>query len=270
MYRIGLFSKYTRITVKALRWYEEEGLLAPEWTDPVTSYRYYTSSQLPTAHRIVALKQCGFSLEEIRSILAGKRVGSLLASRKEELERVAKESSARLASINHYIEDLESGGGMDYAVAIKELPGVLVYSKRLTVESYDDYFSEIPKIGEAMTAANPGLECKDDPPYCFIAYHDGEFRDRDIDVEFCEAVTREGVGVDGIVFKKIEPVMEAACVLHKGPYSRLPLAYSAVFSWIEENGRIASQSPRESYIDGIWNKGTREDEWLTEIQVPLT
>ena len=37
---------------------------------------------------------------------------------------------------------------------------------------------------------------------------------------------------------------------------------------IEENEYTAADNPRESYIDGIWNKES-EDEWLTEIQVPI-
>ena len=35
----------------------------------------------------------------------------------------------------------------------------------------------------------------------------------------------------------------------------------------EENGYTIAGAPRESYIDGIWNKDS-EEEWLTEIQIP--
>jgi len=56
--------------------------------------------------------------------------------------------------------------------------------------------------------------------------------------------------------------------MHKGSYSNLREAYAFVFKWIEENGYTVTGSPRESYIDGIWNKKS-VDEWLTEIQVPV-
>jgi effector-binding domain-containing protein len=56
--------------------------------------------------------------------------------------------------------------------------------------------------------------------------------------------------------------------MHKGPYSGLSKAYAFVFKWIEENGYQIADSPRESYIDGIWNKDS-EDEWLTELQIPI-
>lgn len=40
------------------------------------------------------------------------------------------------------------------------------------------------------------------------------------------------------------------------------------FKWIEENGYTGADNPRESYIDGVWNK-ENENEWLTEIQIPI-
>lgn len=57
-------------------------------------------------------------------------------------------------------------------------------------------------------------------------------------------------------------------VLHKGPYSNIREAYAFAFNWIEKNGYTVVGLPRESYIDGIWNKDS-EGDWLTEIQVPI-
>lgn len=270
MYRIGQFSRFSRVTVKALRFYEAEGLLEPYWTDPTTGYRYYSSDQLPRAHRILALRQCGFSIPEIRQVFEGGHIGALFEARRRDLEAQVAEASAQLASINHYLDNLGEEENMAYEVVVKELPRCLVYGKRMKVDSYDSYFTEIPRIGAEMTAVNPGLRCVEDPPYCFIVYHDGEYRDHDIDIEFCEAVTDRGNGAetDTIKFKVVDRVPRAACVLHKGPYSALAFAYKAVYEWIEANGFTPSENPRESYIDGIWNKKSDRD-WLTEVQVPL-
>ena len=65
MIRIGDFSKLSRISVKTLRYYDEMGLLKPVEVDPFTGYRLYEYSQLSTLNRILALKDLGFSLEEI-------------------------------------------------------------------------------------------------------------------------------------------------------------------------------------------------------------
>lgn len=55
---------------------------------------------------------------------------------------------------------------------------------------------------------------------------------------------------------------------YRGPYATLDLAYAYAAAWVEKNCYTISDNPRESFIDGIWNKGT-EEEWLTEIQIPV-
>ncbi|GAB6090077.1 MerR family transcriptional regulator [Spirochaeta dissipatitropha] len=271
MFRIGQFSRYAKLSVKALRYYEAEGLLKPAWIDPANNYRYYSSSQLPEMHRINSLRQCGLSISEIRSILQNPDQGieAILLKRRAELERQLQEQSAKLSSIHHYLELLGKGDNMQHQIVVKELPAVLVYSKRMKVESYKSYFEVIPEIGRSVSSANPDLRCKTDPPYCFIMYHDGAYREQDIDIEFCEAVERRGTETAGIVFKNIPAVRRAACVLHKGPYESLSEAYAAVFQWIEDNNHTVAGPPRESYIDGIWNQEDPQN-WLTELQVPIT
>jgi DNA-binding transcriptional MerR regulator/effector-binding domain-containing protein len=268
MYRIGLFSKIGKVTVKALRFYEEEGLLPPRRIDPATGYRYYDSSQIPRVHKIVALRQCGFSIPEIRQIVGGKNVAALFAERRKRLECEVREASLQLSSIESYMESLGEDGTMEYEIVVKDLPGCIVYAMRTVVPSYDSYFDIIPKIGEELLRTNPEVRLVDDPPYCFIVYHDGEFKERDIDIEFCEAVDRIGIDTPIIGFKRIPRVPAAACVMHKGPYSTLGAAYAAVFKWIDDNGYAPADNPRESYIDGIWSSPAPGD-WLTEVQVPI-
>ena len=60
-----------RVTVKALRFYETQGQLMPAHIDEENSYRYYTMSQMAVVHQITALKQAGFTLEDIARINAG-------------------------------------------------------------------------------------------------------------------------------------------------------------------------------------------------------
>ena len=83
----------------------------------------------------------------------------------------------------------------------------------------------------------------------------------------CEAVDKFYPDFDDIKFKTIKAATVVS-VMHKGAYSNLGKAYAYIIKWIEENKYTAADNPRESYIDGIWNKES-EDEWLTEIQVPI-
>ena len=59
MFRIGEFSKLARVTARQLRYYDEYGMLQPAHIDAETGYRYYSATQLPRLHRILALKELG-------------------------------------------------------------------------------------------------------------------------------------------------------------------------------------------------------------------
>ena len=66
---IGRFSMITRLTCKALRLYDETGLLSPAVKDRFTGYRYYGEDQLPQAERIRALREMGFEVSAIQRLL---------------------------------------------------------------------------------------------------------------------------------------------------------------------------------------------------------
>jgi DNA-binding transcriptional MerR regulator len=69
MFKIGDFSRLTRVSVKALRHYDRLGLLEPARVDPLNGYRYYSSEQLSGLNSILALKDLGFSLEQVSLLL---------------------------------------------------------------------------------------------------------------------------------------------------------------------------------------------------------
>lgn len=266
MYRIGEFSKLCKTSIKTLRYYDEIGLLKPAFCDGETNYRFYTTDQLVKFHVINSYRQVGMSIDEIKLILAGSEEKGLLEKRKQELlaERARiDEQLRRIAFIKEGVDDEKL---MNYHAVIKELPSCIVYSKKLTITDYNDYFTLIPAIGEAMIAANPEMKCTV-PEYCYIVYLDSEYKERNYTIEYCEAVDRIGVAPEGITFKKIES-LQAVSIMHKGSYSKLNLAYAYAYRWLENNGYLACESPREVYIDGIWNKED-ENEWLTELQVPI-
>jgi DNA-binding transcriptional MerR regulator len=70
MYKIGDFSKLSQIPVKTLRYYDEIGLLRPVRAQRSCSYRYYRAEHFERLNRILAFKDLGFSLREIRDLLS--------------------------------------------------------------------------------------------------------------------------------------------------------------------------------------------------------
>ena len=266
MYSIGDFSRINRITPKTLRHYDRIGLLKPARIDDWTGYRYYDADQLPKIRRILGLKELGFSLSEVHQILSDAApVETLLARRESELDQSIREDTARLDRVREYLARIRTGESMTTNVEVKGLPEVIVASMRTTIPSYETYFEIVPRMGEYMRSV--GAVCRE-PAYCFTIYHDGEYREHDIDVEICEAVVAPCAESDRVKFKTIEAVDSAACLVHTGPYDRIGEAYNRLFEWIESNGYAPAGNPRESYIDGIWNTDDPQ-EWTTEVQVPI-
>lgn len=154
---------------------------------------------------------------------------------------------------------------MNSEITLTSLPEVTVASMRTTVPNYDAFFEIVPKMGKYM--ASVGATCRT-PEYCFTIFHNDEYREEDIDAEICEAVEEMKEDSETVQFRTVPGVTTAACINHRGPYTTLGESYNALFLWIERNGYIPDDHPRESYIDGIWNKEDSAD-WLTEIQVPV-
>ncbi|MGB6455010.1 MAG: MerR family transcriptional regulator, partial [Streptosporangiaceae bacterium] len=69
MFAIGEFARHGRVSVRMLRHYDAIRLLEPECVDPATGYRFYGAGQLSRLNRIVALKNLGFTLRQVASIL---------------------------------------------------------------------------------------------------------------------------------------------------------------------------------------------------------
>ena len=104
MLKIGEFSKLSRVSVRMLRHYDEIGLLKPAETDCFTDYRYYREDQLPTVCRITALKDMGFSLADIVTILSvyddRVQLDRFFAARQEELEALARDTAHKLTLLD--------------------------------------------------------------------------------------------------------------------------------------------------------------------------
>jgi len=109
MFRIGEFSQITKVTIDTLRHYDALGLLKPAKVDPFTGYRYYSARQLVTLNRILALKEVGFSLDEIARILQQKLTSDELRGMlKAQLLRAEQELHAAHSRQERILTRLQS------------------------------------------------------------------------------------------------------------------------------------------------------------------
>ena len=262
LYKIGMFAAMNHVTVKTLRFYEEQGLLIPAVTNQENGYRYYTLSQMAVLHQITALKMAGFTLEEIAHIHSGADEEAVLRKKKSELLAKIADLTRQIAVVDGYLSKKKTG--LSAPVLVKTIPETTVAAMRVRLESYDSLFDVMPKMGALMEKA--GCECAL-PEYCFTNYLEPGYKDEDILVEICEAVTGAKQEIGGLYFRTL-PEIQAACIFHRGSYGTLPESYESVLKYIEENGYEIAGAIRESYIDGVWNQ-EEESGWLTEIQVPV-
>src|SRR5262245_12469933 len=111
MIKIGEFSKLVQVPVATLRYYDQVGLLKPVQVDAFTGYRYYSASQLPRLHRILALKGLGFSLEQIATALVDEvtpeQMRGMLRLRHAQLSQQLAAMHSRLVEVEVRLQQIE-------------------------------------------------------------------------------------------------------------------------------------------------------------------
>lgn len=202
------------------------------------------------------------SIEEIKAVFFGADLKEILQEKVKSLTEEKQIIESRLSIINSILEDKD----MKYQVTEKLIPEKIVYVAETVLNSYTDIMQWIPSVGQECLDLNPGMKCTE-PPYEFCEYLDGEYKETNIKVRHTEAVASFGNENENIKFKTL-PEVKVLSIYHKGSYDKIGEAYAYIVKYAEDNGYKIKDFPRECYIDGIWNKES-EDEWLTEVQLPI-
>ena len=237
MLKIGMFSKLSRISVRMLRYYDDQGLLAPVQIDPFTGYRYYSEDQLLLAGRIASLRQMGFGLAEVKALLAVEDRREIweeaLERQRKILQEQEREARARLLLLQAALDRLRKDEiPMDYPVTIKELPSRYVASVRRRITNYWQE-QELWKTLAEETRTMSLQIC--DPCYAMAVFHDKEYVEENPDVEIQMAVTGPYSDTANVKFKTV-PAMRIASATFKGPYEQTPEVTRTVAKWVRDNG----------------------------------
>lgn len=266
MMRIGEFSTLAKITVKTLRFYDEIGLFKPSFVDD-NGYRYYSIDQLGDLQKIISLREIDMPIDEIKSIMSGADIVVRMNNRLKELENELQRNRQNISLVKKYLARAKKGDFMkDYQAKKITIAKCVVYYKHGVIDSMADMFPFILAAGEEVRANNPTLKCAS-PEYCFVTYGAEEYKEKDVELEYAEAVEGFGKESENIKFKEM-PETQAISVMHKGSYSKLGEAYAFAIDYVKQHGYEIAAPIREVYINGCWDKET-EDEYLTEIQVPV-
>ncbi|MDE6516364.1 MAG: MerR family transcriptional regulator, partial [Acetatifactor sp.] len=151
MYRIGELSKLCNIPVKTLRYYDNEGILCPEEIDTFTGYRYYSAVQLADCYRILAMKELGFTLEEIRAgqRLSGGKLLGLLADKEEELHALLARTQQRIATLRRLSGAIKEEKTM-YNIVIRKSEEIQIAYVRLLLTDRSHHHRALAALREAL------------------------------------------------------------------------------------------------------------------------
>jgi DNA-binding transcriptional MerR regulator len=276
MFRIGEFSRITRVTIDTLRHYDALGLLKPAKVDPFTGYRYYSARQLMSLNRILALKEEGFSLEEIARILQEKptheELRGMLKAQLARAEQEVQSAQLRQERIQARLQYLDLEEDMPaYEVTLKPVEALTVAAIRETVPTLE----EMPqRCSQMFDMIERWIRAKNLPlgPSMSIYYNEG-FTRENIDTE-CSFIIPDSEPANipasdaPIEVRQLESVHLMASTIatndfYKKPGGLLP-AYNALAQWIEKNGYQIAGPPRELFY-GSAEKG----DLTAEVQFPV-
>lgn len=101
VYKIGELSKLSNISVKTLRYYDSAGILPPDKIDEFAGYCYYSAAKLSDCYRILALKELGFSLSEIKGLfeMPKEKFTELISVKEKELENLISQTENRINTL---------------------------------------------------------------------------------------------------------------------------------------------------------------------------
>lgn len=278
--KIGDFSQLGQVSVRTLHYYDERGLLKPAEIDDWTGYRFYSVEQLPRLNRILALKDLGFSLDQIGRLVdddvPAEQLRGMLALRQAEIERQLTEGRTRLLRVEARLKQIEQEGEPSpYEVVLKRTTPQTIASTRTTVPTLEDMQTLRCNLYDELYDSLERRGVKPGKPE-FALYHTVEYMDRDIDMEAAVAVAPRVLsdGVDRLVFRELPAVREMASVVHEGSAWDIPRAITALFGWIGANGYATAGPYRELHLYGRENDLFRADpanvdSLLVEIQVPV-
>ncbi|MFC7548774.1 MerR family transcriptional regulator [Plantactinospora sp. GCM10030261] len=270
MFSIGDFARHGQVSVRMLRHYDAIGLLRPARVDAATGYRSYRADQLALLNRIVALKDLGFTLEQVRSILRdridGDELRGMLRLRQAELAARIDADRARLRQVEARLRAVESDGRMPHAdIQVKSLPGIRLAELSATAASYEP--SEIgPLIGPlyqelgarlaraGVPVVGPAVARYTDAPDGGVAVHAGL------------PVGAEPGCQGDVTIVDLPPVDRAATLVHEGPMDDVLPSYHALARWLDGNGCRVDGAAREVYLE-VGPDGCEAR--VTELQQPV-
>jgi len=270
MFSIGEFARHGRVSVRMLRHYDAIGLIRPACVDAATGYRFYEASQLDELNRVIALKDLGFTLQQVQAILEEKvsaaELRGMLKLRRAEIRATIDAETTRLARVEARLMTIEDGARVPAdGVVVKRLAPVRVAELTGVAASYEPeaitpviqplYHDLWHRLASAdIPAAGHAVAYYEDTPQGGILVHAA--------VPVAAAATAAAHGVSIVDLPEVD---RAAAIIHHGSMDDVLPTGQALARWIDANGYRSAAYVREVTLH--WCPDP--EQWVTELQLPI-
>lgn len=245
MLSIGGFASAAQLSLKALRLYDQLGLLKPSYVDRGSGYRYYHPDQLSQARLIRLMRQMEMPLATIRQVLAAapaeaaQLVQGYWQARQRRMEQARRIVDDLLAMLREEVPAMM----LDVRVKTVAPQPIISVTRRVKVEQLGDHMQASLRQLHAL-AEQQGNGVTGAP---FGIYHGPVNHDDDGPMEVCLPVRAMAQPTDDVAAREL-PGGTVAYVLLQGEHCEFPRileGYDAVYDWIRQNGYETLEPPRE-------------------------
>jgi len=266
--RIGDFSRFSLLSIRMLRHYDERGLLQPAYVDESSGYRFYEPLQLQTASRIRELRDAGCGIAQIGDLLPlfadAYALEEALVAHARSLDAAAEKISEQRALVTRIINQLKENT-MSITVDVRTVPALRVLSRRRVLP---DYHAE----GEAWVACNDALIAKhvnmaDFGTVWGATFYDEDYKDQDVDVALWGEFHGDYTSDDDFTLEEL-PERKVAWARMVGPYEQTGAVCQAIGAWISEHGYTPDGPMFNIYVVGPTDDPNPAN-WVTDINYPV-
>jgi len=248
-------------------------LLPPADVDPVTGYRSYSAKQLRQLNRIVALKDLGLTLGQIRQLLDGITVDELrgmLLLRRAQLERELQRQYHHLLGVEARLRHIAQEDNMPADdIVIKQIPplGVVVIADAAPGWGAQNI---VPAVNRARVKFDQlgisGLVKVAGPFMLFYEHTEGQ----EITVNVALPVAEEPAELPPPARYRVLPAIEAATAVRSGPAASIyPMVYQDLLAWVQAHGYQPHGPGRDIWIHEIDDISEAEQQ-VFETQLAFT
>lgn len=249
----GRFAMAAQLSRKALRLYDEQALLVPEFVDPESGYRYYSPDQLETASTIRHLREMQMPLAEIKRVLAAPTEAAaieiVIAYRRSIEQSVDQMRRATYRAIANIRKELDP---MSIEISTKEFPACHAYSisKNIRVPAFHQFIPEA--LGMLRTHIEETNASIAGDPICF--YYGPVNENDDGPIEICWPANGELKPSGDIIVREI-PAHHGAFAeasVEESQFPKILDVWNEVVGWVQQSEHTMNEETVCCYE--IWPK----------------